>query len=134
MTQRSAFTSPTLKRRGAFPIHKGILAAVCFAGKGPRWDLEFRVERWDTAGRAAGANDRGHGSPVIARAAFTEAVRQMPTMQLHLQHRGRVFDQHTPRAVRDPNFRRLATRPLVGRRAPPVTFHILRHTQDRTWP
>jgi hypothetical protein len=35
---------------------------------------------------------------LIAKVAFTEAVRQLPAMRLYLRHRARVIEKHDPSA------------------------------------
>jgi hypothetical protein len=58
--------------------------------------LEFRIEQWDAADvrleRVIAASDH----LLVAKAAFFEAVRLMPTMRLYLRHRARVIEKHEP--------------------------------------
>ena len=58
--------------------------------------LEFHIEQWDAADvrleRLTAASDH----LLVAKAAFFEAVRLMPTMRLYLRHRARVIEKHEP--------------------------------------
>jgi hypothetical protein len=66
------------------------------SGMAPREHLEFRVELWDRADvrleRLIAASDH----LLVAKAAFREAARLMPTMRLYLRHRARVIEKQEP--------------------------------------